>query len=194
MTRYQWWDHAAYPAELLLEGCFNHETAQRRSSNSRQGISDENMMHIKSPFDWRDALPGSAFTLTHFLVSSPGILGLARVHCCSTAEAILPSFRYIFSEMSSGAQNGWEQTSMHKRTGSEKNDTIIEQKIKFFLHPPIASVPSLLRHFTIYKGCQKFQYLDTDLIQYIHTRVQNYRSYTKNLVYHQIFNPRLHRY
>lgn len=133
MTRYQRWEHAAYPAELLLEGCFNHETAQWPSYNSRQGISDENMMHIKSPFDWRDALPGSTFALAHFLVSSPGFLGFARVHCGSTAEAILPSFQYIFREMSSGTQNGWEQTSMHKRTGSVKNDTIIEQKIKFVL-------------------------------------------------------------
>lgn len=58
-------------------------------------------------------------------------------------------------------------------------------------HPPIASVPSLLWHITIYKGCQKYQYLNTDSIQYLHTRVQNYRSYTKNLVYYQIFNPRL---
>lgn len=68
MSQYQWWEHAAYPAELLLEGCFNHETAWCWSYNSRQGISDETMLHIKSP-----AFPSSTFTLRHFL---PGCLAL----------------------------------------------------------------------------------------------------------------------
>lgn len=48
MTRYQWWEHAAHVAELLLEGCFNHETSHCWSYNPRQEIKDENMMHIKS--------------------------------------------------------------------------------------------------------------------------------------------------
>lgn len=102
----QWWEHAAYPAELLLEGCFNHETAQCWSYNSRQGITDEYMLHIKSPFDWRDDLPSSTFTLTYFLLSSPRSFGFAYFHCSSTAVAILPSFQYIFTYMFSGSQNG----------------------------------------------------------------------------------------
>lgn len=136
-TWYPWWEHAAYPAELLLEGYFNHETAQCWGYNSRQEISDENMMHIKSPFDWRDVLPSSTFRLRRFLVSSPRIPGFT----CFLLQWPFCLLSSTFSVKCPHQKENMihQKTNVHERTGFNKNDIIIIGQ-KNLICPPVAAL------------------------------------------------------
>lgn len=49
---------------------------------------------------------GMIYPAVRFLVLSPRILGFTSFTCSFSAEAILPSYQNIFSQTSSGTQNG----------------------------------------------------------------------------------------